>query len=363
MKYIAFDIECCDGKHICEFGYVVVDEDFNLLERECITINPQHKFRLTGREKEKDIALAFSEEVYFNSPTFDFYYDRIKSLLTMPDCKIMGFSLKNDVGFLSTACELYCKDLIQFSYLDFQRLYQGYTKSNSRVSIEKIVTELAIKDIHIHKSDDDAFVIIKALQIISEKENLTLSETIALLKKLNNNYFEEKARATRRSLAIKAANGEKKAQNVIIKRFIKQLKVSPNKKDDIFLKKRVCISSLFQRKHFNEFLALIERLYFYGATYTGKVSDCDIFIDIDNANKEDERYICAVRAIEEGHNIHIVSFDEALEALDIKQEDLLKKDYLRNSGSKQKYRTKTSKTIATATIGEILAEKLNIKIK
>lgn len=133
--------------------------------------------------------------------------------------------------------------------------------------------------------------------------------------------------------------------------------MSANKKDNLFFKKRVCISSLFQRKYFNEFLALIDRLYFYGATYTGKASDCDIFIDIDNANKKDERYICAVRAIEEGQNIHIISFDEALEALDIKQEDLLKKDYLRISGSRQKYRTKTSKTIATATIGEILAEK------
>ena len=37
MKYLSFDIECCDGRHICEFGYVVVDEKFNVLERDCIT--------------------------------------------------------------------------------------------------------------------------------------------------------------------------------------------------------------------------------------------------------------------------------------------------------------------------------------
>ena len=73
MKYLIFDIECCDGKHICEFGYVLIDEDFNVLERDCITINPEHKFKLAGREKESDISLAFSEEVYYNSPKFDFY--------------------------------------------------------------------------------------------------------------------------------------------------------------------------------------------------------------------------------------------------------------------------------------------------
>lgn len=25
MRYLFFDIECCDGKHICEFGYVITD--------------------------------------------------------------------------------------------------------------------------------------------------------------------------------------------------------------------------------------------------------------------------------------------------------------------------------------------------
>ena len=38
MKYLGFDIECCDGQHICEFGYVLIDENFSVLERDCITI-------------------------------------------------------------------------------------------------------------------------------------------------------------------------------------------------------------------------------------------------------------------------------------------------------------------------------------
>lgn len=29
MRYLAFDIECCDGKHICEFGYVITKDKFN----------------------------------------------------------------------------------------------------------------------------------------------------------------------------------------------------------------------------------------------------------------------------------------------------------------------------------------------
>ena len=188
MKYLSFDIECCDGQHICEFGYVLIDEQFNVLERDCITINPEYKFKLTGRERESDISLAFPEEVYYNSPTFDFYYERIKSIFTMSDCQIIGFSLSNDASFLATAYELYEKEPIGFTYYDFQKLYQGYTKAKNRTSVEGLVEELQITDITLHKSDDDSWAVIRALQIIGEKENLTLSETLKMLKKRNNDY-------------------------------------------------------------------------------------------------------------------------------------------------------------------------------
>lgn len=155
MRYLSFDIECCDGQHICEFGYVLIDEKFNILERDCITINPEYKFKLTGRERESDISLAFPEDVYYNSPTFDFYYERIKRILTIPDCQIIGFSLSNDAGFLATAYELYEKEPISFTYYDFQKLYQGYTKAKNRMSVEGFVEELQISDITLHKSDDD----------------------------------------------------------------------------------------------------------------------------------------------------------------------------------------------------------------
>ena len=30
MKYSFFDIECCDGNHICSFGYVIVNKNFKI---------------------------------------------------------------------------------------------------------------------------------------------------------------------------------------------------------------------------------------------------------------------------------------------------------------------------------------------
>ena len=329
MKYLSFDIECCDGQHICEFGYVLIDEQFNVLERDCITINPEYKFKLTGRERESDISLAFPEDVYYNSPTFDFYYERIKRILTTPDCQIIGFSLSNDTGFLATAYELYGKEPISFTYYDFQKLYQGYTKAKNRTSVEGFVEELQISDITLHKSDDDSWAVIRALQIIGEKEKLTLPETLKMLKKRNNDYRAEKAKEHNLSLIKKINGGHLKAQNEFMKNFIRRLKVSEEKQDDLFFGKNVCISSHFQRNRFNEFLAIIERLYSYGAIYTGKVSVCDIFIEYQEGEEEEIRFSSIKQAEEkENKSIQILSLEEALKLLNLTIEELDKVDHI-----------------------------------
>lgn len=41
MRYLFFDIECCNGRDICEFGYVITDTEFNVLEKNDFTINPE----------------------------------------------------------------------------------------------------------------------------------------------------------------------------------------------------------------------------------------------------------------------------------------------------------------------------------
>ena len=112
----------------------------------------------------------------------------------MKNCQIIGFSLTNDAGFLATAYEIYNQEQIPFTYIDFQKLYQGYVKSENRVSVESIVKELEITDVQLHKSDDDSWTIVRALQVITKKECLSLPETISMLKKRNNNYQSERAK-------------------------------------------------------------------------------------------------------------------------------------------------------------------------
>ncbi len=194
MKYLSFDLECCDGRHICEFGYVLYDEGFCVLERGCVTVNPEKPFKLSGRNHDSDITLAFTEEEYYASPTFPFYYEKIKALLKTPDCQIIGFGLSNDVKFLRTAYERYGLAFVPFEYFDFQKLYRFYTKSTQLSSLENIVKTLEISELTMHKSVDDSDAIRLCLKAIGEKEGLPLPQTIEKLCKANKGYRIEEAR-------------------------------------------------------------------------------------------------------------------------------------------------------------------------
>ena len=85
MKLVFFDIECaCVHKtyaKICAFGYVVCDENFKILKKEDILINPRGRFELTDRKGEKGIVLPYEYEDFKKYPSFKAVYPRIKELL------------------------------------------------------------------------------------------------------------------------------------------------------------------------------------------------------------------------------------------------------------------------------------------
>ena len=85
MNLVFFDIECAsvnkNSAKTCAFGYVVCDENFNIVKKEDILINPRGKFRLTDRSGDKGLVLPYSYEAFKNYPPFTKIYPQIKSLL------------------------------------------------------------------------------------------------------------------------------------------------------------------------------------------------------------------------------------------------------------------------------------------
>ena len=88
MKYLFFDLEYATSKggniKIYEFGFVVTDENFKILDRDNFIINPN-----IFREEwdwcvvRKILTRRVSE--YEDSPKFDEYYDDIVKLIKSAD--------------------------------------------------------------------------------------------------------------------------------------------------------------------------------------------------------------------------------------------------------------------------------------
>ena len=98
MNYLYFDIECCDGNHICSFGYVIVNEEFKILDKKDILINPEHAFKLGRAGFDPRIHLAYTEAEFINGSNFGEEYEEIKQILTRPNQIVLGQHIKRVIG-------------------------------------------------------------------------------------------------------------------------------------------------------------------------------------------------------------------------------------------------------------------------
>ena len=190
MKFLSFDIECCDGNHICEFGYVCFDNDFNLLKKECIPINPARPFRLSRYGEAPEVSLFYSEKEYKSSPEFPAVAEKIRNIIADADM-IVGFSMRNDYLFLKKACERYGLSSIEFTYNDIQRLYRVHTNGKNELSLQHFLEEVGVdmSDLYMHRSDDDSYGVMLALKKMCEnsgKEILSLIDEMKTEQKLFN---------------------------------------------------------------------------------------------------------------------------------------------------------------------------------
>lgn len=337
MRYLFFDIECCNGRNICEFGYVITDDKFNILEKKDITINPENKFNLTGRPDGRDLYLYYPESTYYRSNKFPYFYENIKKLIEYPDQLIVGHAISNDAGFLRSACRRYKLDPINFKFADSQRMFSEFANIRKSISLETAGENMNVeKPKYLHKSDDDSELTMNLVKGMCKQLDCSLEELIELCdscfgKSENNQitYDDFEIRQQKRYEAAKSGvNNTVRGRNYrMFLQFLDGVKPQGDIVESDLNDKSLCVSLNYEIGHFKEMLSLVQLLTNHNATYKMRASDNDIFVTCDAKDDEGNIRHCSRLkhvndVIAEGKNIKIISFDELLKILNVTEEEL-----------------------------------------
>ena len=179
MRYLFFDIEyanCFDktGK-ICEFGYVIIGENFEVQEKKEIIINPAADFD----EYALNHLLSYTKEEYEQAETFPTFFDEIKEVITAANQIIIGQNTKGDMKVLEDESLRYNLDVMHARFYDIGAIFKKMEDLPSILSVEKMLAHLEISlDLPLHKALTDAWATVLIIKGLATKHKLTINEIL-----------------------------------------------------------------------------------------------------------------------------------------------------------------------------------------
>lgn len=194
MNYLSFDIECSNcfgGKpKMCEFGCVLADEKLNIIVENDIPMSPGNKADRSNRfdksiyKRDPKFSWSLNTDDYFNYDEFPSYYQNIKEFLEAPNTIILGFSLRNDISFLRSACSRYNLPPIHYSAYDVQKMLSLHDTERKNLyglvsAFEKYCPIEESQQLRPHRPQDDATMTIRIFQQLAKKNSMTPDKLIA----------------------------------------------------------------------------------------------------------------------------------------------------------------------------------------
>lgn len=195
MKYLFFDIECSncfEGKNkICEFGYVLTDEKFNVLSKGDIPMSPgdrrnrSNRFDTSIYKREPGFEWAYDFDYYFSCPQFPHYYETIKKLFENPETIVFGYSVDNDVRYFDSEFKRYKLEPFKYKACDIQKIMKYYSEKRQKFmglqdAFKKLCPITEFIKLEPHLSRDDAYMSMRVFQEMLKNLEISVEEIIEL---------------------------------------------------------------------------------------------------------------------------------------------------------------------------------------
>lgn len=347
MNYLFFDCEFATteggNEKMCEFGFVVVNENFSILNRGNIIINPNIKSSEWDRYALKHI-LTRTKEEYENRLFFLAYHKRIILLIQNANF-IFGHTINGDVHALNCELKRYNLPALDFDFYDIKEIYKVFTDTNKSVSLESILSELGIKgDDKKHDAEVDSYNTMLELKTILEKGKFKLEEMLEMCPNakdrteqfmIDSKIKAERAKAEKQKaifgdgktgMSDNSLSRENEKNYTTFRQFLDNIQVTKRGAGK-FKDKKISISINYEIAHYKEMMNIVQIIKNEGGEYILKASEADIFVtyprfyeDGTPCNCNREKYVDI--ALTEGKKIQKMTFNEFLSVIGVTNEEL-----------------------------------------
>lgn len=372
MNYLFIDIECAnckDGGKLCEFGYVLTDEQFNQKEESNILINPDAEFDAYVLHH----MLNFKKEDYLKSPKFNETYAKIYDILTKKDTLVVGHTIGGDAVHIGDDCVRYNLPTPDFNYVDVVELFKTIDGTKNATSLVNMCKALEIETgENVHSAGVDAKLTMLVAKSLCEKNSISFSDFIKSnpqCKGSIKNYAKtvERKENYKKFLFESELKGRKLttgAQNSIIRLFKKWVFVRAKTiAENPLSGKAVCFSGNLELTEYNKTLNLIQAVKNVGGILVSQPTKCNIFIKYDLFTEDKKEVYCkkleaVEQLIERGKNIEIMQLNDFITYLGIDEKELDKPIFRSvEKFIKEKTKHAYSDHGEPATIGELIKSK------
>lgn len=362
MKYLFFDIECANCYQNCakifSLGYVVTDENFNILhDKEDVLINPRDRFDWYVAKK----MMAYPREIFKDMPPFPDFYDRFREMFEDEDTMAVGYAVTNDVHFLHDDCKRYGLAPYTYKFYDVQQLYARQPVNNTAKNLEdSLLSWCNIEPENLHRSDEDAYNTMLIMKAIAEYHGTNIPGLMEMFPdcagSTENGVIDfawrkpegEKKKKRHRSKKKKTEGAEvqddtpdtsnymeRGSQNAeLFVKFLSEVAPKKTRKPPMLSGHTVTVGINYQRTHFNEMLYLVQMITNAGGRYTLSTREADTVYVWEDA-ENDPRYQVARQMIDEGEEIEILPIKMLFDILETSELRLSRKPKMMLSSVKE----------------------------
>lgn len=315
MNFVFFDIECASvykyTAKICAFGYVLCDENFNIIAKEDILINPKGKFHLTDGRGEHGLVLPYEYSDFKKYPVFTQVYPKIRDLLENRENLVFGHATINDVNYLNLETRRFRLPSFSFTFSDSQLMYMTSVEDFSRqFGLEYITRNLDV-EFTPHRAADDAYATMRVVQALAAKHGCTgmeLEKTLGIKRGRVKGYRLTRPDSYKFSEYRRKCEEEKIARSKRKVQFYNAISRRCKPESD----KLKGMTFNFSRMLEDEIAASIpyvEKIRKSGGRYSEKLAECTIYV----CDVEDDTV--RTRNAKAAENLKIMSVEELVELL------------------------------------------------